>query len=103
MTGKSSKKTRRKYDASFKEDVLKMIMSGRSVSEIAEALGISVNLIYTWKKTAENSSAVPSGSGSTSYNAEAAAEIARLKVELHRTEQERDILKKALVVFGRGT
>lgn len=103
MTGKSSKKTRRKYDASFKEDVLKMIMSGRSVSEIAEALGISVNLIYTWKRAAEHSSAVPSGSANTSYNAEAVAEIARLKAELHRAEQERDILKKALVVFGRGT
>jgi transposase len=103
MTGKSTKKTRRKYDASFKEDVLKMIMSGRSVSEIAEALGISVNLIYTWKRGAEKNSAVPSGPGSTSYNGEAASEITRLKAELHRAEQERDILKKALVVFGRGT
>jgi transposase len=103
MTGKNSKKARRKYDASFKEDVLKMIMSGRSVSEIAESLGISVNLIYTWKRGAEKSAVIPTGPGSTSYNAEAATEIARLKAELHRAEQERDILKKALVVFGRGT
>jgi transposase len=103
MTGKHSKKTRRKYDASFKEEVLQMIMSGRSASEIAESLGIGVNLIYTWKRAAENNAVAPSGPGSVPYNGEAAAEIARLKAELRRTEQERDILKKALVVFGRGT
>jgi transposase len=102
MTGKSTKRTRRKYDDSFKEDVLKMVMSGRPVSEISEALGISENLIYTWKKKAKQDK----GAGANAaggYNAEAAMEIERLRAELRRTEQERDILKKALVVFSRGT
>jgi transposase len=102
MTGKITKRTRRKYDDSFKEDVLKMVMSGRPISEISEALGISVNLIYTWKKKTNRDK----GTGSIAaggYNAEAALEIERLKAELRRTEQERDILKKALVVFSRGT
>ena len=101
MTGKSTKKTRRKYDDSFKEDVLKMIMSGRPVSEVAEALGISENLIYTWKKKAHKAAkgkpGLPGG-----YKADALSEIERLRAELRRTEQERDILKKALVVFSRG-
>ncbi|MHA4808466.1 transposase [Flavitalea flava] len=102
MTGKSTKKTRRKYDDSFKEDVLKMIMSGRPVSEVSEALGISENLIYTWKKKAHKGTG--NGNGSPGgYSADAAAEIERLRAELRRAEQERDILKKALVVFSRGT
>jgi transposase len=102
MTGKNSKKTRRKYDDSFKEDVLKMVMSGRPVPEIAEALGISENLVYTWKrnaqKAAEAGNAVPGG-----YDSQLAKENERLRAELKRAEQERDILKKALVVFSRGT
>lgn len=102
MTGKSSKKARRKYDDSFKEDVLKMVMSGRSVSEIATALGISENLVYTWKKNAQK--AAEAGKGVTGvYDAELAKENERLRADLKRAEQERDILKKALVVFSRGT
>jgi len=102
MTGKSSKKTRRKYDDSFKEDVLKMVMSGRPVSEIATALGISENLVYTWKKNAQKAAEAEKG-GTGVYDAELAKENERLRAELKRAEQERDILKKALVVFSRGT
>jgi transposase len=102
MTGKSSKKTRRKYDDSFKEDVLKMVMSGRPVSEIATALGISENLVYNWKKNAQKA-AETGKEGAGGYDAELAKENERLRAELKRAEQERDILKKALVVFSRGT
>jgi transposase len=102
MTGKSTKKTRRKYDDSFKEDVLRMIMTGRPVSEIAEALGISENLIYTWKKKAQKGSESSNGAVG-GYNADVLKENERLRAELKRAEQERDILKKALVVFSRGT
>ena len=37
---------RRKYDATFKADVLKMIANGQSVAYVAQALGISEALIY---------------------------------------------------------
>ena len=98
MTGKSTKKTRRKYDSSFKEDVLKMIASGRSVSDVAQALGIGTHIIYRWitlSKQADSTNNSVSTPGSIS-------EIERLKAALHRTEQERDILKKALGIFSRG-
>jgi hypothetical protein len=38
MTGKNKKKMRRKYDALFKDDVLKIVATGRSVSDVAQAL-----------------------------------------------------------------
>jgi transposase len=98
MTGKSTKGTRRKYDASFKEDVLRMVAAGRSVSDIAQALGIGTHIIYRWIKTAKQANA-PDNPFSTS---DPSAEIERLKAALHRTEQERDILKKALGIFSRG-
>jgi transposase len=96
-TGKNNKKGRRKYDASFKEDVLRMIASGRTVSEVAEALGIGTHIIYRWISIAKN--------GDIATNTPAnpfISENERLKAELHRTQQERDILKKALGIFSRG-
>ncbi len=98
MTGKSTKRSRRKYDAAFKEDVLKLINSGRSVSDVAQSLGIEANVIYRWISVARQGQ-LPQASLSSF----AAAEIERLKAALHRTVQERDILKKALGIFSRGT
>ena len=98
MTGKNTKKTRRKYDATFKEDVLRMIASGRSVSDVAQALGIGTHIVYRWIKLAKQTDS-PNNPLLTPGSA---AEIERLKAQLHRTEQERDILKKALGIFSRG-
>jgi transposase len=49
MKEKSNGAKRRRYDASFKEEVLRMIYNGRLVSEVAQSLGIGENLIYKWK------------------------------------------------------
>jgi len=97
MSEKNSKKPRRKYDPDFKADVLRMVETGRSVSEIARSLGISENLIYRWRAR------VPSQSGDTEGSKDLMLENERLRAELRKTEQERDILKKALGIFSRGT
>lgn len=97
MTGKNVKQRHRKYDSAFKEEVLKMVASGRPVSEIAQSLGIGDNLIYRWKKNISGSSAVSSDQKTDLFT-----ENQHLKAELRRTEQERDILKKALGIFSRG-
>jgi transposase-like protein len=46
MQPKNQPLRRRKYDATFKADVLKMIDNGQSVPYVAQALGISEALIY---------------------------------------------------------
>ncbi len=51
MKEKSSSEKRRKYDASFKQEVLQMVFKGRPVSEVAQSLGIGENLIYRWKSS----------------------------------------------------
>lgn len=94
---------RRKYDASFKEEVLKMVFNGRPVREIAESLGVGENLIYKWKSRSTEplkpglQSASIAGQGHVS-----AAEYDQIKARLREVEQERDILKKALGIFSRG-
>jgi transposase len=93
MTAKKTKWTRRKYDAAFKEEVLKMLASGRLVAEISESLGIGVNLVYRWKKDSTPETDTKSSDGSASTQSALFIENERLKAELRRTEQERDILK----------
>lgn len=46
MKEQTQVKKRRKYDPTFKEEALKMVENGRSVSEVSQALGIGENLLY---------------------------------------------------------
>ena len=83
--------TRRKYDDEFKQQALKMLDTRQSVRATAMALGISENLLHTWKAARnQNRSGLE-------------AENADLKARLRQVEQERDILKKALSIFSRQT
>ncbi|HNM27246.1 MAG TPA: transposase [Saprospiraceae bacterium] len=91
----NKKQTRRKYDEGFKTEALRLVTGGRSAAEVARSLGISENLLYKWR--AEQKSA---------YSAEESsrdAEIESLRKALRQVETERDILKKALAIFGRMT
>ncbi len=81
MTGKNTKKTRRKYDAFFKEDVLKLIASGRTVSDVAQSMGIGTHIIYRWIHLAKQSDS----SGISHFQLPGStSEIERLKAALHR-------------------
>ena len=55
MKEKTQGAKRRKYDASFKEEVLRMVAAGRPASEVAQSLGIGENLIYKWKSRSSRS------------------------------------------------
>ena len=92
-------KSRRKHSREFKlEAVRQVVEHGRSVSEVADNLGINRNLLTRWKSQlqADGDSAFP-GNGRQS---EAEAEIKRLKRDLAIARQERDILKKAAAYFA---
>lgn len=94
MEKKTANKKHRKYDENFKQEVLKMTKT-RSVAEVARSMGIGENLLYKWRSD-EKSRESPQESAISSENEE-------LRKQLRQVELERDILKKALVIFGRGT
>ncbi|GAB2793863.1 transposase [Rhabdobacter roseus] len=100
MQNKKSQKSRRKYDVSFKQEVVNMIAAGRSVADIARSLGIGENIIYRWRRQALGSTnatlsePVPPSQVSLS-------EHLALQKQLRELEMERDILKKALGIFSR--
>jgi transposase len=93
LSTKTSITERRKYTDAFRRDAVQMLLDGHSATSIAERLGIRTNLIYRWKKTFVQQ-AGPVGSTLDSR-------VQELESELLRVERERDILKKALIIFGR--
>ena len=102
MLGKKLDKPRRKYDAEFKEDVLKMVFNGRPVQEVAASLGINVGMIHKWRTQHTRAQGAPQPLMPIEVPAVSGAEHERVKARLREVEQERDILKKALGIFSRG-
>jgi transposase len=71
-----------------------MMLDGHSAASVAERLGLTgTNLLDRWKRDELERT----GPVATSQE----GRIRELEVELHRVERERDILKKALAIFGR--
>jgi len=101
MSGRKSEKSskqgvtkRRRFTAEFKADAVQMLFDGHSATSVCERLGLSsANLLYRWKQEL-----VQQG-GSTAVGL--GARVRELEAELRRVERERDILKKALSIFGR--
>lgn len=93
---------RRKYDASFREEVMRMVLNGRPVSEVAQSLGIGENLIYKWKSRSNQQPATVGKENSPIVPVMEDQQQMLLK-RIRELEQERDILKKALGIFSRQT
>ncbi|GAC1486296.1 MAG: transposase [Flavisolibacter sp.] len=97
MVQKTVKKSRRKYDADFKRELLSMVESGRSIPEVAEALGIGNNLVYAWMRQAGKEMVKEKNEPGHVFDDEKFA----LQKRIRDLEMERDILKKALGIFSR--
>jgi len=103
MQGENSNKRKRKYDASVKAEVVHLIASGRSVSDIARSLGIGENIIYRWRKEALQGATpaaadMPTTAGSAHVSL---SEHLALQKRLREVEMERDILKEAVGIFSK--
>jgi transposase len=86
--------TRRQFTEDFKRQAVQMLLDGHSASSIVERLGMSgTNLLYRWKRQ-QIDQAGPVGDALDSR-------VKELETELRRVERERDVLKKALIIFGR--
>ena len=87
-----------RYTPEFKDEAARQIVErGYSVSEVSDRLGVSAHSLYKWvkaiqpDKTQEQAAAL----------IEAKSEVLKLRAQLRRTEEERDILKKAARYFAR--
>ena len=93
---------RRKYDKDFKRNAVRLTEeAGRTVLEVAENLGIAVDLLYRWRreKQTREGLAFP-GHGREALTPQE-QKIRDLEKKLKDVEMERDILKKAMAIFSR--
>jgi len=80
----------KRYTEEFKIEAVKQVTErGYSVADVADRLGTTTHSLYTWLRRYGEQSPQQIN------KADDQAEIARLKTELRRMTEERDILKKA--------
>lgn len=86
----------KKYDDEFKRNALQKVFDGQSVRSVAEELGVNESLIHKWKRAAKTF-------GDGTISGKELTEIEALKKRNRELEQEVEILKKATLIFGRGS
>jgi transposase len=85
---------RRRFTDEFKAEAVQMLLDGHSAGSICQRLGLSSpNVLYRWKREQIRRG----GAAAVGLD----GRVRELEAELKRVERERDILKKALVIFGR--
>jgi len=95
-----SKKTRRRYDAEFKKEAVRLYHAGgKSSHQLENDLGISPGMLARWAREYD-ADQMNAFRGNGKLLPDEAA-IRQLKRELEHTKRERDILKKAVAIFSR--
>ena len=85
-----------RYTEEFKRDAVAQVKDrGYSVADVAGRLGISTKSLYDWIQRYKKPEP------KQQEEAQQAAEVRRLKAELARVTEERDILKKATAYFAK--
>lgn len=98
----SKRKPYKTYSREFKLEAIRLMeTSDRSSAEIALELGIRRNMLYKWKEQleAKGDQAFTSKSGRPAKGQE--SELARLRAENARLQEENTILKKAAAYFAK--
>jgi transposase len=91
---------KRTFTREYKLEVIELARtSGKSKAQLERELGLTPGLIGNWEKALQQDGgqAFPG----TGHQTETEAELRRLRRELEIVRQERDILKKAMVVFAK--
>lgn len=83
--------TRKKYTPVFKAECVRQVAARARQTNVVRAQGLSPALLGRWQRQAL-AEAVP--------NSAEREKIMRLRAELKRVKQERDILKKVVPVFA---
>jgi transposase-like protein len=90
--------TSKRYTEEFKIEAVKQVTErGHGIYSVASRLGVTHSSLYTWLRRYGNSPEQHVYEAITDQQ----AEINRLKAELKRVTEERDILKKATAYFAK--
>lgn len=89
---------RRVYSQALKDEAVRLSYQRDNVKELADELGIQVQRLYKWRKTAKNSVALKT---KPIIESQDNSEVKRLKKALKEKELELEILKKAVHIFSK--
>jgi transposase len=93
------RKSYKQYSREFKVEAIRLAEVGdKTASQVARELGIRVNQLWKWKQQLE--AEVPAN-GPVKRGRPAEGEVARLRGENARLQEENELLKKAAIYFAR--
>ena len=91
---------RQKFTSEFKLEALRLMeSSGKPAADLARELGVRRNQLYKWKEQLDRRGTQAFRGAGT--RPEISDEVGRLKRELEKVKEERDILKKAAAYFAK--
>ena len=85
-------RTNKKYDEDYKKNIVKLIESGKPISDIEREYGINRKNIYNWKY---KYGTITTLDGTTTNN----NDLEKLRKENRLLKEENEILKKAVAIF----
>jgi transposase len=96
-------KSRRNYDEEFKKQAVRLSHeSGKSISQVAQELGVAKSALYEWRAQTQTGKNTPPPVGKNAKGSSGREEeVTKLREQLRIMTMERDILKKAIQVLGR--
>lgn len=87
-----------RFSPEFKDEAVKQVVErGYSVAEVAARFGVSTHSLHKWVKAVKPTK----DEKQTAELIEAKSEILRLRAQMRRLEEERDLLKKAARYFAK--
>lgn len=96
-----TERIKKTYTREFKEQAVKMAQTlGKPKTQIARELGIADSLLYNW---IERYGVLAHDEKKSTAHDNEKAESQRLRRELARVTEERDILKKAVAYFAKAS
>ena len=91
-----------RFSKEFKLEAVRLLnLGGKSAVQLALELGIRRNQLYKWKEQLSGKGKEAAFRGPGRKPAAQESDVARLKRELAKVTEERDILKKAVAYFAR--
>ncbi len=90
----------RPYPPEFRREAVSLVkVSGRSVREVADELGVSYESLRIWLRQDQ----LDRGERDDGLTSDQLDELRRLRKQVRELEQEREILKRAVTFFVRET
>ena len=90
-------KSKPPYPDQFRREALELVRQGRSITDVAESLGITAQSLRNWRRQDERDR----GDRDDGLASAEREELRELRRRVKRLEQERDILKRATALFAR--